>query len=95
VLGTASSNGTLPMTMTCVEERAGVSNEVSSFVLPLGKTVNMDGTALYEAVALLFISQAYAFADPNFTLTFTQLALVAVTALLASVGRPASRTRAW
>lgn len=83
---TASSNGTLPLTMTCVEERAGIPNEVSSFVLPLGATVNMDGTALYEAVAVLFISQAYAFADPNFTLTFTQQVLVAVTALLASVG---------
>ena len=83
---TASSNGTLPLTMTCAEERAGVSNEVSSFVLPLGATVNMDGTALYEAVAVLFISQAYAFADPTFTLTFTDQLLIAVTALLASVG---------
>jgi len=83
---TASSNGTLPVTMTSVEERAGVSNEVSSFVLPLGATINMDGTALYEAVAVLFISQAYAYADPTFTLTFTDQLLVALTALLASVG---------
>jgi Na+/H+-dicarboxylate symporter len=83
---TASSNGTLPLTITCVEERAGVSNRTSSFVLPLGATINMDGTALYEAVAVLFIAQAYAFVDPGFTLTFTQQVLVAVTALLASVG---------
>ena len=78
---TASSNATLPLTMTSVEERAGVPNQVSSFVLPLGATVNMDGTALYEAVAVLFIAQAYG-AD----LTLAQQIVVAVTALLASVG---------
>ncbi|MEX0718307.1 MAG: dicarboxylate/amino acid:cation symporter [Planctomycetaceae bacterium] len=83
---TASSNGTLPLTMTCVEERAGISNRVSSFVLPLGATINMDGTALYEAVAVLFIAQAYASADPTFTLTFGMQITVAFTALLASVG---------
>ena len=78
---TASSNGTLPLTMTSVEERAGVSNKVSSFVLPLGATINMDGTALYEAVAVLFIAQAY-----HGALTLEQQIIVAVTALLASVG---------
>jgi Na+/H+-dicarboxylate symporter len=78
---TASSNATLPLTMTSVEERAGVSNRVSSFVLPLGATVNMDGTALYEAVAVLFIAQAYG-AD----LTVAQQVVVAFTALLASIG---------
>ncbi|MCH7685935.1 MAG: dicarboxylate/amino acid:cation symporter [Planctomycetes bacterium] len=78
---TASSNGTLPLTMTSVEERAGVSNKVSSFVLPLGATINMDGTALYEAVAVLFIAQSYLGA-----LTLEQQIIVAVTALLASVG---------
>jgi Na+/H+-dicarboxylate symporter len=83
---TASSNATLPLTITSAEQRAGISNRVSSFVLPLGATVNMDGTALYEAVAVLFISQAYAAADPNFSLTFGQQVLVAITALLASVG---------
>ncbi|HUG90279.1 MAG TPA: dicarboxylate/amino acid:cation symporter, partial [Planctomycetaceae bacterium] len=83
---TASSNATLPLTIASVEKRAGVSNRVSSFVLPLGATVNMDGTALYEAVAVLFISQAYAAADPDFTLTLGQQVLVAITALLASVG---------
>jgi proton glutamate symport protein len=78
---TASSNGTLPLTMTCVEDRAKVSNKVSSFVLPLGATVNMDGTALYEAVAVLFIAQAY-----RGDLALADQILVAITALLASVG---------
>jgi Na+/H+-dicarboxylate symporter len=78
---TASSNGTLPLTITSVEERAGISNRISSFVLPLGATVNMDGTALYEAVAVLFIAQAY-----TGGLTLDQQVIVAVTALLASVG---------
>ncbi len=79
---TASSNGTLPLTITCVEERAGVSNRVSSFVLPLGATINMDGTALYEVVAVLFIAQA----TPGFEMTLGSQIAVAVTALLASVG---------
>jgi proton glutamate symport protein len=56
---TASSSATLPLTIDCVEKRAGVPNSVSSFVLPLGATVNMDGTALYECVAAIFIAQAY------------------------------------
>ena len=78
---TASSNGTLPLTMTSVEERAGVSNKVSSFVLPLGATINMDGTALYEVVAVLFIAQSYLE-----VVTLEQQIIIAVTALLASVG---------
>lgn len=78
---TASSNGTLPLTITCVEERAGISNRISSFVLPLGATINMDGTALYEAAAVLFIAQVY-----GVDLTLAQQAIVAFTALLASVG---------
>ena len=77
----ASSNGTLPLTMTCVEERAGVSNKTSSFVLPLGATVNMDGTALYEVVAVLFIAQYN-----GFELGLGQQIVVAFTALLASIG---------
>jgi proton glutamate symport protein len=56
---TASSSATLPVTMECVEKNAGVSNKTTSFVLPLGATVNMDGTALYECVAVMFIAQAY------------------------------------
>ncbi len=78
---TASSNGTLPLTMTCVEKRAGISNRVSSFVLPLGATINMDGTALYEAVAVLFIAQV-----SGNDLPLAQQCIVAITALMASVG---------
>lgn len=81
VFSSASSNGTLPLTMACVQENAGVSKKVSSFVLPLGATINMDGTALYECVAALFIAQAY-----GIELTLTQQLLVVLTALLASVG---------
>jgi Na+/H+-dicarboxylate symporter len=77
----ASSNGTLPLTMTCVEGNAGVSKRSSSFVLPLGATINMDGTALYEAVAVLFIAQIV-----NGDLSIAQQITVAITALLASVG---------
>lgn len=79
---TASSNATLPLTIASVENRAGISNRVSSFVLPLGATINMDGTALYEAVAVLFIAQA----TPGFAMTLQAQILVAITALLASVG---------
>ena len=77
---TASSNGTLPLTMQNVEE-AGVRPQVASFVLPLGATINMDGTALYEAVAVLFIAQVY-----GIDLSLTQQGIVALTALLASIG---------
>lgn len=77
---TASSNGTLPLTLQSVEE-AGVKPEVASFVLPLGATINMDGTALYEAVAVLFIAQVY-----GVDLSLAQQGIVALTALLASVG---------
>lgn len=78
----ASSNATLPLTMNCVEKRAGISNRVGSFVLPLGATINMDGTALFEAVAVLFIAQL----EPTISLTLTQQFMVAFTALLASIG---------
>ncbi|HMQ14568.1 MAG TPA: dicarboxylate/amino acid:cation symporter [Phycisphaerae bacterium] len=78
---TASSNATLPLTITCVEQRARIGNRVSSFVLPLGATINMDGTALYEAVAVLFIAQV-----TGHELTLVQQMVVAFTALLASIG---------
>lgn len=81
VFSSASSNATLPLTMTCATNNAGVSKRVTSFVLPLGATMNMDGTALYECVAVLFISQAY-----GIELTITQQLLVVVTALMASIG---------
>lgn len=77
---TASSNGTLPLTMRSVED-SGVSPQVASFVLPLGATINMDGTALYEVVAVLFIAQLY-----GVDLSLGQQLVVALTALLASVG---------
>ncbi|HHC72721.1 MAG TPA: dicarboxylate/amino acid:cation symporter [Thiotrichales bacterium] len=78
---TASSSATLPLTMECVEKNAGVSNRTTSFVLPLGATVNMDGTALYECVAAMFIAQAY-----GLELTFVQQFTVVLVALLTSIG---------
>jgi proton glutamate symport protein len=78
---TASSSATLPVTMECVEKNAGVSNRTTSFVLPLGATVNMDGTALYECVAAMFIAQAYGI-ELSFAAQFT----VVLTALLTSIG---------
>ncbi len=78
---TASSNATLPVTMDCVEKRAGVSNKTASFVLPLGATVNMDGTALYECVAAIFICQAF-----GIELGFAQQFMIVIVALLTSIG---------
>ncbi|MBD3669984.1 MAG: dicarboxylate/amino acid:cation symporter, partial [Gammaproteobacteria bacterium] len=101
---TSSSSATLPLTMDCVEKNAGVSNRTSSFVLPLGATVNMDGTALYECVAAMFIAQAYgielSFAT-QFTIVLVALltsigvagipaaSLVAISIILAAIGLPA------
>jgi Na+/H+-dicarboxylate symporter len=78
---TSSSSATLPLTLEALQSKAGVSNKISSFVLPLGATVNMDGTALYECVAAMFIAQAY-----GVELSFLQQMLVVFTALLASIG---------
>jgi Na+/H+-dicarboxylate symporter len=78
---TSSSSATLPLTLECAEKNAGISNKISSFVLPLGATVNMDGTALYECVAAMFIAQVYGI-ELNFAAQFT----VVITALLASIG---------
>ncbi|NCS89807.1 MAG: dicarboxylate/amino acid:cation symporter [Ignavibacteria bacterium CG2_30_36_16] len=78
---TSSSSATLPLTLEAVEHYSGVSNKITSFVLPLGATVNMDGTALYECVAAMFIAQAY-----GIELSFIQQAVVVFTALLASIG---------
>lgn len=78
---TASSAATLPITLECVEKNVGVSNRTTSFVLPLGATINMDGTALYECVAALFIAQAY-----GLDLSLAQQFLVVVIALLTSIG---------
>lgn len=78
--GTASSSATLPLTMECARENK-VTPKAVKFVLPLGATINMDGTALYEAAAVLFIAQAY-----GIDLTMTQQALVFITATLAAIG---------
>jgi Na+/H+-dicarboxylate symporter len=81
----SSSAATLPVTMECVEEKLGVSNEVSSFVLPLGATINMDGTALYQGVAAVFIAQVY-----GMDLTLSQQLMIVLTATLASIGTAAA-----
>jgi len=81
---TSSSAATLPVTMERVEEHIGVDKEVSSFVLPVGATINMDGTSLYQAVAAVFICQALAF-----DITLTDQLTIVLTALLASIGTAA------
>ncbi len=78
---TASSSATLPLTLETVEKEVGVSNRTTSFVLPLGATINMDGTALYECVAAMFIAQAY-----GIELSFVQQFTVVMVALLTSIG---------
>ncbi len=83
---TASSVSTLPLTLEATEKEAGVSNRVSSFTLPLGATVNMDGTALYECVVVIFIGQLYGSLDPSFTFGLTEQFTVVLLALLTSVG---------
>ncbi len=78
---TSSSSATLPMSMNAIKERSGVSNRVASFVLPLGATVNMDGTALYECVAAMFIAQLF-----GIELNFATQLLIVVIALTTSIG---------
>ncbi len=100
---TASSSATLPITMDCVEDNVGVSNKISSFVLPLGATVNMNGTALYECAAAMFLAQAYGLdltIGVQFSIVFIALltsvgvagvpsaSLVAIAIILGSVGLP-------
>ena len=100
---TSSSSATLPITIDSVENRAGVSNQVSGFTLPLGATINMDGTALYECVAAMFIAQAYGInldVTTQFTIVLVALltsigvagipsaSLVAITIILAAIGLP-------
>jgi len=81
---TSSSAATLPVTMERVEEHLGVDKEVTSFVCPLGATVNMDGTSLYQAIAAVFICEAM-----HFNLTFTDQLTIIITATLASIGSAA------
>lgn len=78
---TSSSSATLPLTMEAVEKKNGVSNKIASFTLPLGATINMNGTALYECVAAMFIAQAY-----GIDLSIGQQVIVVFTALLAAIG---------
>lgn len=78
---TASSSGTLPVTMRCVQDKAGVSKRTASFTLPLGATVNMDGTALYECVAVVFVAQVM-----GITMGFGEQFVVVTAALLTSIG---------
>ncbi|MBW6490340.1 MAG: dicarboxylate/amino acid:cation symporter [Lentimicrobium sp.] len=78
---TSSSSATLPLTMEAIETNDGVSNKITSFTLPLGATINMDGTALYECVAAIFIAQAY-----GIELGISQQFTIVITALLASIG---------
>jgi Na+/H+-dicarboxylate symporter len=81
---TSSSAATLPVTMECCEKNLGVSSEVASFVLPIGATINMDGTSLYQAVAAVFIASAF-----GMDLTFGQQLIIVFTATAASVGSAA------
>ncbi|HMQ68337.1 MAG TPA: dicarboxylate/amino acid:cation symporter [Ignavibacteria bacterium] len=78
---TSSSAATLPVTMDICEKKLGVPNKIASFVLPLGTTINMDGTALYQAVAAMFIAQVY-----GFDLNLTQQLTIVLTAALAAIG---------
>ncbi len=84
VFATSSSLATLPVTMECVRRNLGVSKTVSGFVLPMGATVNMDGTALFECVGVIFIAQVM-----GVDLSFSQQSLIVFTALLASIGTAA------
>lgn len=81
---TSSSAATLPVTMECMEDRIGVSKSTASFVLPIGATVNMDGTSLYQAVAVVFLAQFH-----MVDLTFMQQLSIVLTATLASIGAAA------
>lgn len=81
---TSSSGATLPVTINAVKNKVGASNRVTSFVLPMGATVNMDGTALYECAGVLFIAQAM-----GVSMGFEQQILIVITALLASIGAAA------
>ena len=81
---TSSSAATLPLTMQCLEENIGVSKEVSGFVLPLGATINMDGTSCYQAVAAVFIANVL-----GYDLSLVEQLGIVMTATLASIGSAA------
>merc|ERR1712117_865917 len=79
--GTASSSATLPVTIKLLEEKNGVDPRISRFVLPIGATINMDGTALYEAIAAIFIAQVR-----NMSMSIGEVAAISITATAASIG---------
>ena len=79
--GTASSSATLPVTINLLEEKNGVDPRISRFVLPIGATINMDGTALYEAVAAIFIAQVR-----SMPMSIGQIIAISITATAASIG---------
>lgn len=81
---TSSSAATLPVTMECVEKNLGVDKEVASFVLPIGATINMDGTSVYQGVAAVFIAQAF-----GLDLSLSAQLGIVLTATLASIGTAA------
>jgi Na+/H+-dicarboxylate symporter len=81
---TASSAATLPLTMKCISDRAGVDRKIGNFVLPLGATVNMDGTALYESVAVIFIAELM-----GIQITLGMQAVIFMIATLAAIGAAA------
>ena len=84
--GTGSSSATLPVTINCLEEKNGVDPRISRFVLPIGATINMDGTALYEAVAAIFIAQMVGM-NPS----LGQIIIISITATAASVGKQSNQ----
>ena len=89
---TSSSNATLPVTIKCVRENVGASNQISSFVLPMGATVNMDGTALYECAGVLFIAQVLGVAmgiEQQIIIVIT----VIIKSFLSNITRRSTKTR--
>ena len=80
---TSSSAATLPVTLKTVEQKLGISEEVSSFVLPVGVTINMDGTSCYQTIAILFIAQVL-----GIDLSFSQLCIIVAMTVLSSIGTP-------
>mgnify|MGYP000417083988 FL=1 len=80
---TSSSAATLPVTLKTVEQKLGISEEVSSFVLPVGVTINMDGTSCYQTIAILFIAQVL-----GIYLSFSQLCIIVAMTVLSSIGTP-------
>ena len=80
---TSSSAATLPVTLKTVEQKLGISEEVSSFVLPVGVTINMDGTSCYQTIAILFFAQVL-----GIDLSFSQLCIIVAMTVLSSIGTP-------